>query len=627
MTPEALRRRMAHGNIYDAEKVDAALAHYFRAGNLGTLRELALLWVADRVDEGLEEYRSRHGITEPWETRERVVVALTGAPGRRPAHPSRRTHGGPSARGPRRRARADVGRPRERGRGPPRSPPCAARRARRALRRGHWHRHCRGSRSLRRSGERHAARLGCLRTLPLGGAHPRLGDQPGAAPVRSDRRARHLDVAPRRHPPAPEPRRRSDVPRSPRARAIGWFAAFVAIPVVVLILLPFKESIGVPGLLLLLLLGPTAVAIIGGLAPALAASGVAFVLADWFYIEPTQSMRFAHAGDTLALVVFVAVSALVSGLVDLLARRRQPSSREARQRPRRSPSSRPGPRCSTVRRCTGSQVSFGSRSASTPSRCWHPHPPVGQSRPLRVSPFPTHPTGRPTPPSSRVGRCSSCKAPRFRPKIAASCRRSSPTSGWLSTPSGSRRLPSKPVRWPKQIACAKRFSPRCPTICAARSPTSRRPATSLLSEDVEWPVEEIRSFCKTIDGEADRLHAVVTNLLDMGRLQAGMLGVRNQEVILEEVVFSALASLSVDVSTVDVEVPADLPLVVADPALLERALANVVQNALSWAPEGTRVRRRGRTRWRQGRPPHHRPRHGDPSRSEGGRVPTVPAPR
>ena len=62
MTPEALRRRMAHGNIYPAEKVDASLANYFREGNLGALRELALMWVADRVDEALETYREAHGI-------------------------------------------------------------------------------------------------------------------------------------------------------------------------------------------------------------------------------------------------------------------------------------------------------------------------------------------------------------------------------------------------------------------------------------------------------------------------------------------------------------------------------------------------------------------------------------
>ncbi|MDP9074973.1 MAG: universal stress protein, partial [Actinomycetota bacterium] len=80
MAPEALRRRMAHGNIYGADKVDAALGNYFRVGNLSALRELALLWVADKVDEGLHDYRDRHGIAEPWETRERVVVALTGSP-------------------------------------------------------------------------------------------------------------------------------------------------------------------------------------------------------------------------------------------------------------------------------------------------------------------------------------------------------------------------------------------------------------------------------------------------------------------------------------------------------------------------------------------------------------------
>ncbi len=79
MAPEAIRRRMAHGNIYPAERIDAALGNYFRTGNLGALRELALLWVADRVDDALLDYRERHGIDRPWETRERVVVALTGS--------------------------------------------------------------------------------------------------------------------------------------------------------------------------------------------------------------------------------------------------------------------------------------------------------------------------------------------------------------------------------------------------------------------------------------------------------------------------------------------------------------------------------------------------------------------
>src|ERR1700704_5688878 len=80
MTPEALRRRMAHGNIYPPEKIDAALTNYFRTGNLAALRELALLWLADKVDEGLQRYRVEHKIQGAWEARERVVVALTGGP-------------------------------------------------------------------------------------------------------------------------------------------------------------------------------------------------------------------------------------------------------------------------------------------------------------------------------------------------------------------------------------------------------------------------------------------------------------------------------------------------------------------------------------------------------------------
>ncbi|MGZ4581489.1 MAG: histidine kinase, partial [Nocardioidaceae bacterium] len=80
IAPEALRRRMAHGNIYPPERVDAALSNYFRTGNLAALRELALLWTAERVDEGLQRYRAAHGIDQPWEARERIVVALTGGP-------------------------------------------------------------------------------------------------------------------------------------------------------------------------------------------------------------------------------------------------------------------------------------------------------------------------------------------------------------------------------------------------------------------------------------------------------------------------------------------------------------------------------------------------------------------
>ncbi|MDH6142604.1 K+-sensing histidine kinase KdpD [Kitasatospora sp. GP30] len=99
MAPEGLQRRMVHGNVYSPEKVDAALANYFRLGNLTALRQLALLWLAGRVDERLHDYRAQHGIHKLWETRERVVVALTGGPEggtliRRAARIAARTGGG-----------------------------------------------------------------------------------------------------------------------------------------------------------------------------------------------------------------------------------------------------------------------------------------------------------------------------------------------------------------------------------------------------------------------------------------------------------------------------------------------------------------------------------------------------
>ncbi|MEV8442368.1 DUF4118 domain-containing protein, partial [Actinosynnema sp. NPDC051121] len=80
LTPEALRRRLAHGNVYAAHKIDAALGNYFRVGNLTALRELALLWLADQVDVALQRYRTEQRITDTWETRERVVVAISGGP-------------------------------------------------------------------------------------------------------------------------------------------------------------------------------------------------------------------------------------------------------------------------------------------------------------------------------------------------------------------------------------------------------------------------------------------------------------------------------------------------------------------------------------------------------------------
>ena len=80
LAPQALRDRLSSGDVYPSERINAALSNYFRLGNLTALRELALLWMADDVDQALKLYREEHGIEGRWEARERVVVALTGGP-------------------------------------------------------------------------------------------------------------------------------------------------------------------------------------------------------------------------------------------------------------------------------------------------------------------------------------------------------------------------------------------------------------------------------------------------------------------------------------------------------------------------------------------------------------------
>ena len=80
-SPEQLRRRMLHGNIYPKAKVSQALTNFFRTDNLTALRELALRFLADETDEDLLEHLRGHESGAVWETCERVMVAVTPAPG------------------------------------------------------------------------------------------------------------------------------------------------------------------------------------------------------------------------------------------------------------------------------------------------------------------------------------------------------------------------------------------------------------------------------------------------------------------------------------------------------------------------------------------------------------------
>jgi two-component system sensor histidine kinase KdpD len=115
-------------------------------------------------------------------------------------------------------------------------------------------------------------------------------------------------------------------------------------------------------------------------------------------------------------------------------------------------------------------------------------------------------------------------------------------------------------------------------------------ASSLRQPDIEWSDADRDEFLSTIEDETDRLTTLVGNLLDMSRIQAGAVAPATRRVGLEEVVPAALAGLGPRASNVRVDVPESLPPVVADPTLLERVVANLVENAVAHSPEGAPVR-------------------------------------
>ena len=318
MSPEALRRRMAHGNVYRPEKVDAALSNYFRVGNLSALRELALLWLADRVDEGMGRYRADHGIQSTWPTRERVVVALSGGPEGetllRRGCPDRLSWRRRRAAG---RARLPGGRARRPRPATPRAAPPADRRAGRHL----PHRERRGPRGcrarLRPRRQRLAGRHRQHSQGPV--AHPALAehDRGGDHPLGGHRRARRHPLVRRTGAAGGFPARgcrpagcASGMPRPCSARCCSPRCSRSC-----------PADPGLPLTVPLYLLLAVLVALLGGIGPALVGSVSSSLLLNWFFTPPVGNLTISEPANAVALVVFVAVAAAVAFVVHRSARR------------------------------------------------------------------------------------------------------------------------------------------------------------------------------------------------------------------------------------------------------------------------------------------------------------------
>jgi len=110
---------------------------------------------------------------------------------------------------------------------------------------------------------------------------------------------------------------------------------------------------------------------------------------------------------------------------------------------------------------------------------------------------------------------------------------------------------------------------------------------ALRASDATWKPEQVRELAASADASLDQLTRLVDNLLDLSRLQAGKLPLRPGPTEVADVVAHALASLGPPAAQIRVMIPAATPLAVADPALLERVLVNLLSNAIRYSPAGT----------------------------------------
>ncbi|MEU6750905.1 DUF4118 domain-containing protein, partial [Spirillospora sp. NPDC046719] len=323
MAPEALRRRMAHGNIYAPEKIDAALGNYFRVGNLTALRELALLWLADKVDDQLDRYRADHGIARTWEARERVVVALTGGPEgdtliRRAARIADRTKGADllAVHVARNDGLTDV------------SPANLTRQRALAESLGGSYHQVVGSNvpdallDFARGVNATQLVLGASRRGRVAQLFSR------GVGVTTTAQSGTIDVHLVTHEETNQGRRwraRRSAGLPAARRNAGFALAAAGLPLLTVLLVHLREQLSLASDILLFQAAVVGVALLGGLYPALFAAIGGSLLLNYYFTPPIGKFTVQHPEAVLQLVIYVVVGVTVSTIVDITVRR----SREA----------------------------------------------------------------------------------------------------------------------------------------------------------------------------------------------------------------------------------------------------------------------------------------------------------
>ncbi|MHA7175358.1 DUF4118 domain-containing protein [Arthrobacter sp. Sr24] len=577
--PELLRQRLSTGHVYAADKVDAALANYFRLGNLTALRELALLWLADRVEEGVAAYRESHGIATSWPTRERVVVGLPGGPEgevllRRAARILSRVSGGellvvhvprsdgvagdaPTALEGQRQLVTDLG--------------------------GTYH--------FVGGADPAAALLDFARNvgatqIVIGSSRrkPPLGflNGPGVG-ARVVRGAGDMDVHMVPHPLSGSGgpvRNRGELNQK---RVIAGFILAVVLPILVEM---FMGALSLQTTMVAQLAATVAVALVGGLWPAVLAAVWGSLLLNYFSAPPVGTLNISDPENLLTLAVFLLVAVAVALAVDQSARRSREAIRAGAEAATLSELARGILASQDTVQVLLEQVREhfamravtlfrGTQSGTQDGNGWSLEASVGDTPPQ----IPEQ--------ADNLEEVSESWMLGLSGRVLlASDRRLLSAFGAHFLALEQREALNVTQRENQQLSQDNNIRT---SVLRAVSHDLRTPlagiklaVSSLRQSDVTFSPEDEAELLGTIEHYSDRMEALVGNLLDMSRLSAQLVSPIVGPVTWREVLPAALHGVPAD--RVRRDLPPNMPAIDADPGLLERVIANIVENAVKYAP-------------------------------------------
>ncbi len=368
---------------------------------------------------------------------------------------------------------------------------------------------------------------------------------------------------------------------SRRRQISGLVLAVFLLPLLTLLLSALEDELALDGQVLVYLLAVVVIAMVGGVLVAIGSAIAAATLINYYFVEPVHTFTVGDPDQVVTLVVFVIVAALVSGAFELATRRAHVAERALAEAETLSALAGPDLDAQESLRdvLKRAREEFKMESVTLTARQrgsgewidvehvgWAP---PGQEAPLRFD-VPIGPHLR------LLGRG---------PALFAEDQRVLEAFAGAAATAYEGRVLSGEAEEARALATVdqQRTSLLAAVGHDLRTPLAgiKAAVSTLRQTDVEWSDEERQELLGTIEDSTDRLETVVGNLLDASRLQAGALSVQLEAVALDEMVAGALLALPEEAAEqVVVDVPEDLPPVRADRGLLQRVLANVLDNSL-----------------------------------------------